>query len=682
MKKFKDKGALNVEPLLKRKKKTKEIKSWIFLILICISTLFMSVGYAKINSIKMNIEGTLIAEAQDGVFITDIVYANTDSTNSTIKSYYQTLLESKIELEKEITSTVTYTITIYNKSGVDQYFKEAIYNEENYDNSDIIFSLENLEYADKLVNNGYVTFNITFKYDEGLATIENNILNSFIKFVFVPSTEVTRVTIANNGEKINQLVDLEIGETTFSDVTMLDGVVARCNNSTVPTLNNNVLTISNITSETECGIFDTLEEAVETSDTTVNNMLMIANEDMAFTNNNNITVSVGKNINLDINGKIINASTNTATVGYIENKGILKISNSKEGGYIQTNYRVIANVENGELTIDSGTYKRTETDYVGGGVIINYSGKVILKNSTFTSAKTTTFLNYGDAKSVTLIDNCIISSTTGDTIINASADSEISISNSTISTGSGAAFKGAYNLSGSSTNVCGPTYICNSTVSANYDYYVTGLGKLHYASNVTFNSGNNTPYSNNSSNIIKNYTTATDNEWYKVKTKTSTGQTAIAKYADGNIIRVGDKMKISTLLSSDYVLDIYDGEFVTQSNVQIYTSNDTEAQWFTFLASALEDYYNIVPYAAPTLSFNIVDPRVSGANIVLASNSDVEDTRYELIDYDSTEGNYYLNTIYNIYLDVDGEVAANYQNVQVYTPDGTDSQKWKIERVE
>ena len=44
------------------------------LFLLLFATLFMGIGFASINSITGEIQGELIAEAQNGVFITDIQY--------------------------------------------------------------------------------------------------------------------------------------------------------------------------------------------------------------------------------------------------------------------------------------------------------------------------------------------------------------------------------------------------------------------------------------------------------------------------------------------------------------------------------------------------------------------------------------------------------------------------------
>ena len=74
-------------------------KSRIILLLFCLATLFMGIGYAAINSVTFDIGGTAIAKAQDGVFITKMVYVsdvNAVPDNFKIESMYQNLLKHNL----------------------------------------------------------------------------------------------------------------------------------------------------------------------------------------------------------------------------------------------------------------------------------------------------------------------------------------------------------------------------------------------------------------------------------------------------------------------------------------------------------------------------------------------------------------------------------------------------------
>ena len=67
----------------------------IFPILILFSFFFISIGYAAINSITMEVSGVAVANAQTGVFITS---ATTLDPSSTVDNYYKTMLESTTTL--------------------------------------------------------------------------------------------------------------------------------------------------------------------------------------------------------------------------------------------------------------------------------------------------------------------------------------------------------------------------------------------------------------------------------------------------------------------------------------------------------------------------------------------------------------------------------------------------------
>ena len=110
------------------KNKIPNSKSWIFLLLICIITCFMSIGFAQIN-ILLGINGTAITVLQDDIFITDVNYlrsVNADLNNSQILDMYQTNLSTSIALSKtDPNSSITYAIEIYNPTSSDYKFEDA-----------------------------------------------------------------------------------------------------------------------------------------------------------------------------------------------------------------------------------------------------------------------------------------------------------------------------------------------------------------------------------------------------------------------------------------------------------------------------------------------------------------------------------------------------------------------------
>ena len=107
--------------------KKKSIKTNGFLMsLSIVAIVFMSIGYAAIESVIFNINGLALASPQEGIFITDVVYdssINATPANSIIKSFYQTTLNSSIMLSNTNSdSSITYSITVYNSYNYTYYF--------------------------------------------------------------------------------------------------------------------------------------------------------------------------------------------------------------------------------------------------------------------------------------------------------------------------------------------------------------------------------------------------------------------------------------------------------------------------------------------------------------------------------------------------------------------------------
>ena len=182
--------------------------SLILSIIILISTFFMSIGYAAINNITSEISGTVRAVPQSGVFIYDVTYVSNNGANvssSKINSYYRTVLDSKMVLGNSSTSTITYTISIYNNSAQTYAYAGTTYDSDFYDNENITFALNGLSLNDTISAGQTKTFNITFSYADGNTT--NNTLNSWINFQFK-----NNYTISYNDVTVSDGVQTNIAE--------------------------------------------------------------------------------------------------------------------------------------------------------------------------------------------------------------------------------------------------------------------------------------------------------------------------------------------------------------------------------------------------------------------------------------------------------------------------------------
>lgn len=177
----------------KNKEKKKIHYTDFFPLLLFISTIFISMGYALMNSITTDIEGTVISTAQDKVFITDVSYVsdnNANLSNSKVNSYFKTVLNSTISLsDTDNTSSITYKITVYN-SDIEEYtFIGTLFDENFYDNENITFELDGIEIGDKIQPKTSQEFNITFHYKDN--QLAQNILNSYLNFSYKREVNVT-----------------------------------------------------------------------------------------------------------------------------------------------------------------------------------------------------------------------------------------------------------------------------------------------------------------------------------------------------------------------------------------------------------------------------------------------------------------------------------------------------------
>ena len=170
------------------KKNRAKSNSWIFLLLICITTCFMGIAFAQTNK-ELDISGSVAAESQEGIFITEVNYlsnVNADINVSKILNTYQTILNSSIVLsETDGNSNITYEIEIYNSNDVDYKFTGTTYmiGDDTYDNENIVFSLDGIAEGDVVKSKEECNFRITFHYKNNVF-LGNNQLNSFINFVF------------------------------------------------------------------------------------------------------------------------------------------------------------------------------------------------------------------------------------------------------------------------------------------------------------------------------------------------------------------------------------------------------------------------------------------------------------------------------------------------------------------
>lgn len=152
----------------------------------------------------------------------------------------------------------------------------------------------------------------------------------------------------------------------------------------------------------------------------------------------------------------------------------------------------------------------------------------------------------------------------------------------------------------------------------------------------------------------------------------------IAKEADGTY-------RLSSALNASYVLDVSAGKTTNGANIQIYTTNKTAAQKFKFskvaVPSAVVESGEYVIGTALTAN-KVLDisgaSKRNGGNAQLYTPNGTAAQRFR-VSYEAKSG-YYIITSCNSgkVLDVSGARVANGTNVQQYASNGTLAQRWVI----
>ena len=210
---------------MKKKKKMTQSRSFmksgkLFLTLLFLCTIFLSVGYAGVIGVSLNIEGSASSTLPTELVISNVEYLsnlNGDPQHSTINNYYQTILDSTITLTNDSTSNITYKVTIANYSQETKQYEETIYDTLFYDNEDITYEVEGITTDTILAPKQTITFNITFKFKEVKESYSNLELNSYINFKFK-----TVNIVAKRGDEYFTTLQGAIPSTTSSDIVEVE----------------------------------------------------------------------------------------------------------------------------------------------------------------------------------------------------------------------------------------------------------------------------------------------------------------------------------------------------------------------------------------------------------------------------------------------------------------------------
>ena len=234
------------------KNKKRHIKKYhkYFPLLITLLILLMSVGYALINSVTLDVKGESIAKSNAGVYISEISYSsnvNANINNSEIINVQKTLINSYIELSKtKPLSSITYTITLYNGGSKEQYYWGSSFDENFYDNKNITYKINNINIGDKIPSKTSKEISITYYYKDNkipTSTDTNyidtyNILSSYVNLEFkeynVEFTNTGTYSIYSSSHTIPVVVsnnnDYDIsGTVIFNNTNITDSITIKAN---------------------------------------------------------------------------------------------------------------------------------------------------------------------------------------------------------------------------------------------------------------------------------------------------------------------------------------------------------------------------------------------------------------------------------------------------------------------
>ena len=200
-----------------------KIKNSTLLFLLLMAVLVMGIGYASINSVTGEIKGTLTANSQEGVFITDVTYVSdvgAKLSNCKISKYAGTMMQSTVELSNtNVSSSITYKVTIYNAYKTEAQFAKTIYDNEFYDNQDITFEISGFKPGDIIKSKETKDIIITFKY-KGSTIPSNKVLNSYLNFKM---EKINRMMVAGDGEETATYLSSSIAKNKIESMKFIKG---------------------------------------------------------------------------------------------------------------------------------------------------------------------------------------------------------------------------------------------------------------------------------------------------------------------------------------------------------------------------------------------------------------------------------------------------------------------------
>ena len=169
--------------------KKKNKKNSVIILLLIIATLFMGVGYATMAGVFLEVDGNATVQVSNIIAIDNaVLYSNNNANtqNSIVNSFFNTNLNSTVELNNDSASSITYAVTVFNNSGGSKAYKNTTppYTNQTdfYTNTGIKYEVTGITNGEVVNNQASKTFYVTFSYTNGVSA--NKVLNSILAFNF------------------------------------------------------------------------------------------------------------------------------------------------------------------------------------------------------------------------------------------------------------------------------------------------------------------------------------------------------------------------------------------------------------------------------------------------------------------------------------------------------------------
>lgn len=134
---------------------------------------------------------------------------------------------------------------------------------------------------------------------------------------------------------------------------------------------------------------------------------------------------------------------------------------------------------------------------------------------------------------------------------------------------------------------------------------------------------------------------------------------------------------ISSDLSDNIVLDVKSASMSDQTNVQVYTSNNSSAQRFE-IAYVSDGYYSIkTEHASKALDIKS-GSKINGANVQQYAWNESNAQLWKFVD--AGDGSYYIRSKCGTVLDIDGGKAISGANVYAWAVNYGKDQKWNLKK--